>query len=82
MNGGGFVVTDCSQKVVFKVDGSGVLGKKDELLLKDGNGDDLLLIRRKVISTPSKQKISAQLNYISIYKRHTPSIQKSFNSVA
>lgn len=49
INGGGFVVTDCSQKVVFKVDGCGVLGIKGELIVRDGNGDALVLIRRKVI---------------------------------
>lgn len=49
VNGGGFVVTNCSQKVVFRVDGCGVLGTKGELVLGDGNGDPLLLIRRKVI---------------------------------
>lgn len=48
INGGGFVVTDCSQKVAFRVDGCGILGKKDELILRDGDGDALLLIRRKV----------------------------------
>ncbi|KAK6236570.1 hypothetical protein SCA6_011907 [Theobroma cacao] len=47
VNGGGFVVTDCSQKVVFRIDGCGVLGTKGELVLRDGNGDALLLIRRK-----------------------------------
>lgn len=49
-NGGGFVVTDCNQKVIFKVDGCGILGIKDELILRDGDGDGdaLLLIRRKV----------------------------------
>ncbi|MBA0869103.1 hypothetical protein Goshw_023177 [Gossypium schwendimanii] len=47
VNGGGFVVTDCSQMVVFRVDGCGVLGTKGELVLRDGNGDALLLIRRK-----------------------------------
>ncbi|XVF48880.1 hypothetical protein PTKIN_Ptkin03bG0223700 [Pterospermum kingtungense] len=47
VNGGGLVVTNCSQKVVFRVDGCGVLGTKGELVLKDGNGDALLLIRRK-----------------------------------
>ena len=49
-NGGGFVVTDCNQKVIFRVDGCGILGTKDELILRDGdgNGDALLLIRRKV----------------------------------
>ncbi|XP_022731697.1 protein LURP-one-related 6-like [Durio zibethinus] len=46
-NGGGFVVTDCSQKFVFRVDGCGVLGTKGELVLRDGNGDASLLIRRK-----------------------------------
>ena len=51
-SGGGFVVTSCSdqQKVIFRVDGCGILGTKEELLLRDGNGDALLLIRRKVSS--------------------------------
>lgn len=49
VNGGGFVVTDCStQKVVFRVHGCGVLGKKGELILRDGNEEPLLLMRRKV----------------------------------
>ncbi|KAK9274580.1 hypothetical protein L1049_021829 [Liquidambar formosana] len=47
VNGGGFVVTDCSQKVVFRVDGCGVLGTKGELILRDSNGEALLLIHRK-----------------------------------
>ncbi|XP_038712057.1 protein LURP-one-related 6 isoform X2 [Tripterygium wilfordii] len=47
VNGGGFVVTDCSQKVVFKVDGCGALGATGELVLRDSRGDALLLIRRK-----------------------------------
>ncbi|KAJ9687918.1 hypothetical protein PVL29_013914 [Vitis rotundifolia] len=47
INGGGFVVTDCSQTVVFKVDGCGVLGTKGELIVRDGDGGALLLIRRK-----------------------------------
>ncbi|KAM3741562.1 hypothetical protein ACB098_07G005200 [Castanea mollissima] len=48
-NGGGFVVTDCNQKVIFRVDGCGILGTKDELILRDGDGDGdaLLLICRK-----------------------------------
>ncbi|PIN08420.1 hypothetical protein CDL12_19002 [Handroanthus impetiginosus] len=46
-NGGGFAVADCSQRVVFRVDGCGVLGKKDELVLRDSDGNALLLIRRK-----------------------------------
>lgn len=48
VTGGGFVVTDWSQKVIFRIDGCGVLGRKDELLVSDGNGNALLLIRRKV----------------------------------
>ncbi|OIV99717.1 hypothetical protein TanjilG_26055 [Lupinus angustifolius] len=48
VNGGGFVVTDYgSQRVVFRVDGCGVLGTKGELMLRDGDGDPLLLLRRK-----------------------------------
>ncbi|XP_073037501.1 protein LURP-one-related 6-like isoform X2 [Primulina eburnea] len=46
-NGGGFVVADCGQRVVFKVDGCGILGKKEKMILKDGEGNDLLLLRRK-----------------------------------
>ncbi|KAK4428790.1 protein LURP-one-related 6 [Sesamum alatum] len=46
-NGGGFVVADCGQRVVFSVDGCGVLGRKEELILRDGEGNALLLIRRK-----------------------------------
>lgn len=46
--GGGFAVADSSQRVVFRVEGCGVLGKKEELILRDGEGNALLLIRRKV----------------------------------
>ncbi|XP_052183891.1 protein LURP-one-related 6 [Diospyros lotus] len=45
--GGGFVVSDCGQKIVFRVDGCGMLGKQEELIVRDGDGDALLLIRRK-----------------------------------
>lgn len=48
-NGGGFAVSDCNQRVVFRVDGCGVLGRKEELILRDGEGNALLLIRRKVV---------------------------------
>lgn len=49
VNGGGFVVTDCStQRVVFRVDGCGIHGTKGELILRDGDGEALLLMRRKV----------------------------------
>ncbi|KAK9131429.1 hypothetical protein Sjap_011916 [Stephania japonica] len=48
VNGGGFVVTNCTdQKVVFRVDGCGILGTKGELILRNGDGEPLLLIRRK-----------------------------------
>lgn len=50
INGGGFVVTDCAQKVVFKVEGCAGLGAKGELIVRDGDGGALLLIRRKVCS--------------------------------
>lgn len=49
VNGGGFVVMDCSaQRVVFRVDGCGVRGKKGDLILREGDGDALLLMRRMV----------------------------------
>ncbi|OWM77324.1 protein LURP-one-related 6-like [Punica granatum] len=47
VNGGGFVVTDCTQKVVFRVDGCATLGTSGELVLRDGQGNPLLLIRRQ-----------------------------------
>ncbi|XP_016506229.1 protein LURP-one-related 6-like [Nicotiana tabacum] len=58
VNGGGFIVTNCAQNVVFKVDGCGILGKKEELILKDSYGHDLLLIRKKggVIEALSMQR--------------------------
>lgn len=49
VNGGGFVVMDSSaQRVMFRVDGCGVRGKKGELILREGDGDALLLMLRKV----------------------------------
>lgn len=48
VNGGGFVVTDCREKIIFKIDGCGVLGTRGELVLRDGDGNDLLLIHKKV----------------------------------
>nr|VDC96262.1 unnamed protein product [Brassica rapa] len=47
VNGGGFVVTDCREKTIFKIDGCGVLGTRGELVLRDGDGADLLLIHKK-----------------------------------
>lgn len=45
--GGGLVVMDCSQRVVFKVDGCGIIGKQGELITRDGQGEPILLIRQK-----------------------------------
>ncbi|KAK2449779.1 hypothetical protein P8452_13515 [Trifolium repens] len=60
VNGGGFVVTDCStQKVVFKVHGCGIHGKKEELILRDGDEEALLLMRRK----------PGMVEALSIYKK-------------
>lgn len=72
-NGGGFVVADYGQRVVFSVDGCGVLGRKEELILRDGEGNALLLIRRKV-----------QLIFVSITINNRPStiyIQTFANSL-
>ncbi|XP_014500577.1 protein LURP-one-related 6 [Vigna radiata var. radiata] len=60
VNGGGLVVTDCSaQRVVFKVDGCGIHGTKEQLILRDGEGDALLLMRRK----------GGMIEALSIYKK-------------
>lgn len=47
VNGGGFVVTDFNHNVVFIVDGCGILGSKGELMVKDGEGEQILFISRK-----------------------------------
>uniref|UniRef100_A0A0D9W5I6 Protein LURP-one-related 6 n=1 Tax=Leersia perrieri TaxID=77586 RepID=A0A0D9W5I6_9ORYZ len=47
VNGGGFVVTDLSNNVVFIVDGCGILGSKGELLVKDSDGERVLFIYKK-----------------------------------
>lgn len=54
MNGGGFVVTDLSHNVVFIVDGCGILGSKGELKVKDGDGEPILFISRKVMGHTCK----------------------------
>jgi len=48
VNGGGFVVTDLSHNVVFTVDGCGILGSKGEIMVKDGEGEAILFISKKV----------------------------------
>ena len=58
INGGGFVVTDCNQKVVFSVDGCGILGKEEELVVRDEKRDALLLLRGKVISNYSTHSLN------------------------
>ncbi|KAL0927151.1 hypothetical protein M5K25_001311 [Dendrobium thyrsiflorum] len=47
INGGGFVVSDCNQKVAFSVDGCGMLGTKGELVVRDSDGSLILLIHKK-----------------------------------
>ncbi|KAH9623554.1 hypothetical protein KSS87_011305 [Heliosperma pusillum] len=47
VGGGGFVVTNCTQKVLFQVAGCGTLGRKGELMLLDSDGDAVLLIRQQ-----------------------------------
>ncbi|XP_057430587.1 protein LURP-one-related 6 [Lotus japonicus] len=60
VNGGGFVVTDCSSKrVIFKVHGCGVHGKQEELILRDEDEEALLLMRRK----------GGMVEALSIYKK-------------
>ncbi|KAK7265451.1 hypothetical protein RJT34_33071 [Clitoria ternatea] len=60
LNGGGFVVIDCNtQRVVFRVDGCGVRGIKGELILREGDGDALLLMHRK----------KGMVEALSIYKK-------------
>nr|XP_043627058.1 protein LURP-one-related 6 [Erigeron canadensis] len=59
VGGGGFVVSDMhSHQVMFRVDGCGVLGKKDQMTLKDAYQTPLLLIRRKggIVEALSLQK--------------------------
>lgn len=49
VNGGGLVVTDSTQRVVFSVDGCGILGAMGELIVRDGDGTAILFIRKRVI---------------------------------
>ncbi|CAL9081938.1 unnamed protein product [Musa textilis] len=47
INGGGFVVMNTNQHIVFAVDGCGVLGVSGECMIRDGDGNSVLVIRRK-----------------------------------
>ncbi|KAJ1687291.1 hypothetical protein LUZ63_018681 [Rhynchospora breviuscula] len=47
INGGGFVVMDGNQRVVFRVEGCGILGVNGELIVRDGDGTAVLFIRKK-----------------------------------
>ncbi|ONK65380.1 uncharacterized protein A4U43_C07F36510 [Asparagus officinalis] len=47
VNGGGFVVLNPQQNVVFSVHGCGILGVNGELVVKDGGGASILFIRKK-----------------------------------
>jgi uncharacterized protein YxjI len=48
VSGGGLVVMDGNQRVVFHVEGCGILGVNGELIIRDGNGTAVLFIRKKV----------------------------------
>ncbi|WCJ42811.1 hypothetical protein M5689_023596 [Euphorbia peplus] len=68
VNGGGFVVTDYAQNVVFRVDGCGVVGKNGQLILRDANSQPLLLICRKMgiiqaVSLEKKWKGYSKMEY-------------------
>jgi hypothetical protein len=54
VNGGGFVVTDLSHNVVFVIDGCGILGSKGDLMVKDGEGEPILFISKKVMDNNCK----------------------------
>ncbi|KAF9597477.1 hypothetical protein IFM89_018923 [Coptis chinensis] len=62
VNGGGFVVTNYSQNVAFRVDGCGTLGVEGEAILKNSDGESLLVIRRKAHFTPSSIYVLSQIN--------------------
>ncbi|KAG8073691.1 hypothetical protein GUJ93_ZPchr0006g43409 [Zizania palustris] len=47
VNGGGFVVTDRDQRVVFSVDGCGIIGASGQLIVRDGDGTAILFIHKK-----------------------------------
>uniref|UniRef100_A0ACD5WX04 Uncharacterized protein n=1 Tax=Avena sativa TaxID=4498 RepID=A0ACD5WX04_AVESA len=47
VTGGGFVVTDREQRVVFSVDGCGIIGASGQLVVRDGDGTAILFIRKK-----------------------------------
>lgn len=48
--GGGFVVTSSCQRILFTVDGCGVIGRMGEVVLRDSEGHPLLVLQKKVIS--------------------------------
>ncbi|XP_047086696.1 protein LURP-one-related 6-like [Lolium rigidum] len=47
VTGGGFVVTDREQRVVFSVDGCGIIGASGQLVVRDGDGTAILFIYKK-----------------------------------
>jgi uncharacterized protein YxjI len=48
ITGGGLVVMDGNQRVVFHVEGCAILGVNGELIIRDGDGTTVLFIRKKV----------------------------------
>nr|BAK06914.1 predicted protein [Hordeum vulgare subsp. vulgare] len=47
VTGGGFVVTDREQRVVFSVDGCGIIGAAGQLVVRDADGTAILFIHKK-----------------------------------
>jgi hypothetical protein len=50
VNGGGFVVTDQEQQIVFSIDGCGIIGANGQLIIRDGDDNAILFIHKKVKS--------------------------------
>lgn len=48
VNGGGFVVTDQEQRIVFSVDGCGIIGVSGQLIVRDADENAILFIHKKV----------------------------------
>ncbi|KAG8376243.1 hypothetical protein BUALT_Bualt09G0042800 [Buddleja alternifolia] len=75
-NGGGFAVVDSDQRVVFKVDGCGVVGKKEELIPRGGEGNALLLMRRKIGVMKELEQVMRNRDLYHV--RTKPGIDKVF----
>ncbi|WVZ56234.1 hypothetical protein U9M48_006799 [Paspalum notatum var. saurae] len=54
VNGGGFVVTDHGQRAIFSVDGCGIIGVSGQLIVRDGDGNAILFIHKKLFQVAEK----------------------------